>query len=221
MPKTSIDYSKTIIYRIVCKDPTIKECYVGSTTDFTRRKSNHKIFYNNPIFKDYNMKVYQFIRNNGGWNNFDMIEIEKYNAVDKLDAHKRERFWLEFYKAPLNTNIPSRTQIERCKDNIDQISEYHKNYYEENKEHYNNYRSENKNIKREYDINYREKNKEKIKETRGEKITCECGAICSKLHISRHKKSKKHLTFTSNAINICDSICHVSSIGNELKTEGF
>ena len=38
MPKENIDYSKTIIYKIVCKDINIKDCYVGSTTNFTNRK---------------------------------------------------------------------------------------------------------------------------------------------------------------------------------------
>ena len=32
MPKKEIDYSNTIIYRIVCKDTNITECYVGHTT---------------------------------------------------------------------------------------------------------------------------------------------------------------------------------------------
>ena len=43
MPRLPIDYSKTIIYRIVCKNPEIKDCYVGQTTDFTSRKSCHKV----------------------------------------------------------------------------------------------------------------------------------------------------------------------------------
>ena len=43
MPKKNIDYSKTIIYKIVCKDINIKDCYVGSTTDFIRRKNRHKL----------------------------------------------------------------------------------------------------------------------------------------------------------------------------------
>jgi hypothetical protein len=42
MPKENIDYSKTIIYKIVCKDVNIKDCYVGSTTNFTNRKGQHK-----------------------------------------------------------------------------------------------------------------------------------------------------------------------------------
>ncbi len=47
MPKTKIDYSKTIIYRIVCKDLSITECYVGHTTNFTKRKCQHKNDCNN------------------------------------------------------------------------------------------------------------------------------------------------------------------------------
>ena len=32
MPKDSIDYSNTIIYKIYCKNPEIKDIYVGHTT---------------------------------------------------------------------------------------------------------------------------------------------------------------------------------------------
>ena len=47
MPKTPMDYSKTIIYKIVCNDLSIKECYVGHTTDMTKRKCSHKYSCNN------------------------------------------------------------------------------------------------------------------------------------------------------------------------------
>ena len=42
MPSKPIDYGNTHFYKIVCKDVSIKECYVGHTTDFTKRKSQHK-----------------------------------------------------------------------------------------------------------------------------------------------------------------------------------
>jgi predicted GIY-YIG superfamily endonuclease len=42
MPKTQIDYSKTIMYKIVPKDLNNNYIYVGSTTDFTKRKYTHK-----------------------------------------------------------------------------------------------------------------------------------------------------------------------------------
>ncbi len=74
-----------------------------------RREADHEKSYNNPNSKNYNYYVYQFIRNNGGWDNFDMIEIKKYNCADRLEASKRERYWLETLKATLNKQIPSRT----------------------------------------------------------------------------------------------------------------
>ena len=194
MPKTPINYSKTIIYRIVCKDPTIKECYVGSTTDFKNRKRHHKSTCNTKKYRQYNINVYQFIRNNGGWQNWDMIEVEKYNATDKLSQYKRERYWLEYYNATLNSQIPSRTG-----------TEYGKKYREENREHIQKYREENREDQKEYFKERYIQNKDKLKETRSEKITCECGAISSKCNLTRHKKSKKHLAFTGNAINVSNT----------------
>ena len=47
MPKIPIDYSKTIIYKIVCNDLSIKECYVGHTINMTKRKCCHKSTCNN------------------------------------------------------------------------------------------------------------------------------------------------------------------------------
>ena len=36
------DYNKTIIYRIVCKDATITDCYIGHTTNIVKRRQEHK-----------------------------------------------------------------------------------------------------------------------------------------------------------------------------------
>ena len=47
MPRKVVDYSKTVIYKIVCKDLNITELYVVHTTDFTRRKCEHKTCCNN------------------------------------------------------------------------------------------------------------------------------------------------------------------------------
>ena len=42
MPKSNCNYSKTSIYKIVCNDLNITDCYVGNTTEFTKRKSDQK-----------------------------------------------------------------------------------------------------------------------------------------------------------------------------------
>ena len=115
MPKENIDYSKTIIYKIVCKDINIKDCYVGSTTHFTNRKRQHKNIAINDTVKSH-YYVYVFINQNGGWDNFDMIEVEKYNASDHNDALKRERYWFEELNATLNAQTPSRPKKEYKKE---------------------------------------------------------------------------------------------------------
>lgn len=169
-----------IFYKIVCKDENIKDCYVGKTTDLKKRWNCHKSRYKND--KKYNFKLYQFIRENGGWNNFNIIEIEKGEYDDK-DSAIRERYWIEELNANLNSDIPSRTR-----------REYHKEYYKEN---YKKYKKENN---KEYNKKYYEDNIEKKKqyykdniEKLKEKITCECGCEITKASLTRHKQSKKHI----------------------------
>ena len=62
-----VNYSKGIVYKLCCKDVNITDIYIGSTTNFTRRKWGHKTACNNEKDKSYNFKVYQFIRNHGGF----------------------------------------------------------------------------------------------------------------------------------------------------------
>ena len=66
MAPKAIDYSNTIIYKLEHEDDK-KLFYVGSTTDFIRRKYCHKSRCNNTNSKEYNRKVYKMIRDNGGW----------------------------------------------------------------------------------------------------------------------------------------------------------
>ena len=76
MAPRNINYDNTYFYKICCKDITIKEIYIGQTTDFTRRKSCHKQSCNNANSLGYNIRLYKFIRENGGWDHWDMILIE-------------------------------------------------------------------------------------------------------------------------------------------------
>jgi hypothetical protein len=102
-----IDYVNTIVYKICCKDETIKECYVGHTTNFKQRKIEHKYACCNENSKSYNCKVYSFIRNNGGLDNWRFVEIEKFPCASKEEAHMRENYWYFIFKATLNTIAPS------------------------------------------------------------------------------------------------------------------
>lgn len=103
MPKDLIDYSNTIIYKIYCKDVNIKDIYVGHTTNFVNRKYIHKSSCNN--LKN-NVKIYDVIRKNGGWDNWDMVEIAKYNCKDSSEARIKEQELYMSLNASLNIRSP-------------------------------------------------------------------------------------------------------------------
>jgi hypothetical protein len=122
MPRLNIDYSKTIIYKLVCKNLEVTDLYVGSTTDFIKRKNAHKTTCNNEKSKAYNLKVYRMIRENGGFDNWDMIEIEKFECADGNEARARERHFYEELGAKMNIRVPIINDEERIQNQ--------KKYYE-------------------------------------------------------------------------------------------
>ncbi len=202
MPKIPIDYSKTIIYKIVCDDLSVKDCYVGHTTNMSKRKWGHKSVCNNDKNKAHNHKIYKIIRENGGWDNWNMLLVEKFPCKDKYDACKREREVYEELDAKMNMLIPYRTQEE--------IKQYHKQYdqeyYQTNKEYkkqkFKEYNQANKQkisaYKKEYNQAYYQKNKQRILEQEKQKIECDCGSIVCRGEISRHNRTKKHSDYKLN-----------------------
>ena len=95
MPKTPINYDSTYFYKFCCKDLNITDIYVGHTTNFRVRKNNHIHSYLNQHSKKYHYRLYSFIRDHGGWNNWDMILIDVHRCDDALDARKKEREYIE------------------------------------------------------------------------------------------------------------------------------
>ena len=185
MPRKPIDYTNAVIYKLTCKNPEITDIYVGSTTDFAKRKYSHKSACNNRNNKKHHYNVYQFIRDNGSWDNWQMVEIERYQATDKLDLEKRERYWLEDLNAGLNSHVPTRTKKEYmkqyCEDNRDRIANQRKGYMKQ-------YREKHKEHIAEYHKEYRKK----------EKIVCECGSVIRRDKKARHERSKKHQKYIAS-----------------------
>ena len=105
MPRTNINYDNTCFYKIVCDDLDIADCYVGHTTDFRKRAWAHKSRCNNPSNPHYNLNVYQFIRNNGGWENYKMVLVETRKCSGSLEACKIERQHIEEIRPTLNSNM--------------------------------------------------------------------------------------------------------------------
>ena len=103
MPLKEIDYIKTQFYKIVCKGLSVKDCYVGHTTNFNTRKGKHRFDCNYIERHNYNIPVYQFIRENGGFDSFDMILIKTDFCEHVLEARRKERDYIEQLNATLNT----------------------------------------------------------------------------------------------------------------------
>ena len=193
MPKTNIDYSKVVLYKIVCKDLNITDCYVGHTTNFRRRKFQHKSSSSN---EKNNLKVYEMIRLNGNWENWEMIEIEKYPCSDANEAGARERYWYEFLHANLNCNKPNRTGREYRDDHKEQRKVNQKGYREANKDKIKKYYEDNKDKINEYNIKYYEDNKQILLKTN----SCECGGKYITQKKARHMKSKVHQNYVKQNI---------------------
>jgi hypothetical protein len=101
MPKTEIDYSNTIIYKITCIDTAVKDVYVGHTTNFVQRKHAHKQSCINST-----CKVYEVIRANGGWKNWKMEIINFFDCKDHYEARKKEQEYFISLNATLNSIEP-------------------------------------------------------------------------------------------------------------------
>jgi hypothetical protein len=88
MTRLPIDYSKGLIYTIIHVNDT-SLIYVGSTTDFSKRKYTHK-----SKCKSSQIKLYVMIKDNGGW----------------------EMFVMKPYKLfPCNSSIELTIEEERCR----------------------------------------------------------------------------------------------------------
>lgn len=180
MPKVPMNYQNAVIYKIVPNDLNNESCYIGSTTNFNKRKSDHKD--NLKAENKANYPIYKCIRENGGWNAWDMILIENYPCNNKNELHARERHFIEELKSNLNKVIPTRTLQEYNIDNKERLNKISREYHEKHKDVQN---QKNKN-------NY-EKNKVQVRAKMNEVIICECGKNYTYGNRHRHWKSKIHL----------------------------
>ena len=205
--------SKTgFIYKLAHNDPEIKEIYVGSTNNLRVRKNNHKSSCNNKDSRNYNLNVYQFIRSNGGFSNFNIFQIEEVKYNIKYELHARERYYIELLNPSLNKVIPNRTQQEYNEDNKEKINERQKQYYEEHKEQALNYREEHKEHYKNLNKKWREEHQHERKEyyneydnnrreKRCEKNNCDCGGKYTNQGKSRHLKSQLHQSYFTRLSN--------------------
>jgi hypothetical protein len=134
------------IYKIYCN--ACEYIYVGSTQNFIKRKSQHRINSHCPYENQKKkMKLYKTINEYGGWNNWIMVPIElcDESILTKRQAETKEEEWRVKLNATLNSQrafVSEEQQKEenkiKCKewrkDNKDYVKEHRKQYKEENPE---------------------------------------------------------------------------------------
>lgn len=217
MPKSPINYNRTTIYKIIKNDDFENaNVYVGSTTDFTKRKYLHKYNCCNET-KLSHLKVYDYIRQNGGWKEWNMVEIERYPCTDRRQAEAREEYWRCYLKAELNSKKAFITedelkdyQKEYRKSNAEYIREYSKKHYQANPEYFREYRKANlENIKEyqsQYQLTYQPKYRDEHADIMKKKHQCECSGKYTGQNKATHAKSKRHIQYLSTIQNKIEMI---------------
>jgi len=172
MEKNDKRYENGKIYKIVCD--TTGQVYIGSTITkrLCDRLAKHKSEYNNYIIGNRKYKPSNFdILKN---NNYKIVLLENYSCKSKDELFSKEREYIDKIEC-ININRPTITEEERHQTNLKK------------------------------DRLYKERNRQKLRDYKREvdkiKIICECGCESTKGHLSRHKKSKKHLSLIENKIN--------------------
>jgi hypothetical protein len=80
-------------YKIYCKDPNVTKSYIGRTTNFKGRIGCHKT-----KSKLSDQALYSFIRENGGWDNFNVDVLHKCVCNDSTAT------FIEYSLIKMNTN---------------------------------------------------------------------------------------------------------------------
>jgi len=78
---TATDYSTTYVYEIICKDESIQQKYIGLTTNFVKRKYEHK-----RLYQQTETEVYNVMAKNGGFDNWQIRLLAEYNCKDANEA---------------------------------------------------------------------------------------------------------------------------------------
>ena len=105
---------KYSFYKIVIKGT--KDCYVGSTKNFISRICCHKDNTKNTNSTNYHFKLYNTIREKGGWENVEVVIIDTQEFHTKQEALLQEQKYIIEHKANLNmvsaTSYSTNTLIE-------------------------------------------------------------------------------------------------------------
>ena len=182
-----------IFYKIYCHDNDY--IYVGSTCNFNNRKRQHKENTNLDNKKN-NLKVYKTIRENGGWENWKMIQIGTREQITKRQAEQIEEEYILQLKAELNDKrayLSEQVKKEQkaISDKKYRESEKGKASQEKRKDYFTQYNNseETKERKHEWYL----ANKERTLSKQAERYVCSCGKEVTIGKKARHEKTQFHI----------------------------
>ncbi len=98
------------VYKLCCDD--VNEFYIGSSFDMRDRKYKHKSNCNNSNSKKYNYKVYKYIRDNGGYENWKYEILEEGEFKNKKELQIKEQECIKLLKPSLNSYNAYQTEEE-------------------------------------------------------------------------------------------------------------
>jgi len=117
------NYNESKIYKIYSNSEGINEIYVGSSARFIERCEQHRSDCYNINSPRYILKLYNYIRSNGGFNNFIIQEIEHYSCNNRTELNIREEYW----KAQLNPTL----NIIKAHITKEELKQYKKDYQQQ------------------------------------------------------------------------------------------
>ena len=153
----STDFSNAYIYHIVDSDKVVH--YVGSTSNFNSRKSKHKYCCNTENYRAYNLDIYKYIRDNGGWDAFEMVPISKIENI----SNKTELRIAENDEMKKFTNLKNKIgSFLSHEDHLEKTRIWHINNPQKVKENKRNWEKNNPQKVKEKDLKYRESHREAL-----------------------------------------------------------
>ena len=153
------------VYSIQCLDENIKEFYIGSSDNFKKRVQSHKDDYN----AGRNVKVYNFMRENGGISNWEINYIQKFKFLTKEELRQYEQRYIDDYNPELNSYRAYRTEEQKIEQKKKCNKEYRIKYPEKVKKQEKDNYEKHKEKKLLHKKEYYQKNKDIINLKRRER----------------------------------------------------
>ena len=137
-------YENTIVYKIKCKDPLVPDFYLGYSTFALVHVA--KMFHVR-CKHDKTWPVCEFVRQNGGFENWVFERLESKSCSSSLEARIELRKHFNANPPSLNKQLPTRTNKEYAQGpknrdaqkayrnlHIDKIHEDQRNHYQRNRD---------------------------------------------------------------------------------------